>query len=72
VRLEYEDGSEITIDISRELVIKARMLGWSSFELVAEAVQAWSWPASDVATRTRSALATIPRKPSAKGPLWLR
>ena len=41
VTLEHEDGSETTIDISRELVIKARMLGWSGFELMAEAVQAW-------------------------------
>jgi hypothetical protein len=42
VTLEHEDGSETTIDITRELVIKARMLGWSEFELAAEAVQAWS------------------------------
>jgi hypothetical protein len=48
VTLEHEDGSETTIDISRELVIKARMLGWSGFELVAEAVQAWSCSSSGV------------------------
>jgi hypothetical protein len=48
VTLEYEDGSETTIGISRELVIKARMLGWSGFELVAEAVQAWGCSSSNV------------------------
>ena len=48
VMLEHEDGSETTIDISRELVIKARMLGWSDFELVAEAVQGWSCSPSDI------------------------
>ena len=48
VTLEYEDGSETTIDISRELVIKARMLGWSDFELMAEAVRAWHSSSSNV------------------------
>ena len=46
--LEHEDGSETTIDISRELVIKARMLGWSDFELMAEAVRAWRPSPSNV------------------------
>ena len=49
VTLEHEDGSETTIDISRELVIKARMLGWSDFELMAEAVRAWRLSPSNVA-----------------------
>jgi hypothetical protein len=48
VTLEHEDGSETTIDISRELVIKARMLGWSDFELMAEAVRAWRPSPSNV------------------------
>lgn len=40
VTLEHKDGSETRIDIGRELLLKARLLGWSGFELIAEAAQA--------------------------------